>query len=124
MGPNMDTTRLRTLDNPRQTLVHLEGCLAAGGPPLPAGARRVRGTSELPSALRRHAEAKLGSAGVWVAWADERRTWFFTAEQSLALSRERKQPVMSVREYDERGELLEAAFWVLTSLDGWKRLAL
>ncbi|MBM5810662.1 MAG: hypothetical protein FJ191_01660 [Gammaproteobacteria bacterium] len=78
---------------------------------------------ELPTPLRRHAEARLDSDSVWLAWSDQRRVWFFTGETSLALSRERKQPVLTVREFDERGELLEAANWVLTQHEGWKRLA-
>lgn len=119
----MDTMRLRTLSNPRQTQVLLEGCLAIGGPAFPAGTRRLQRMEELPPPLRRQAEARLGSDGVWLAWSDQRRVWFFTGEPSLALSRERKQPVLNVREFDERGELLEVASWVLTHSEGWKRLS-
>ncbi|TAK52873.1 MAG: hypothetical protein EPO25_12560 [Gammaproteobacteria bacterium] len=118
----MDTMRLKTLNNPRQTQVLLEGCLAVGRPALPTGSCRIQSPEELPPELQRHAESRLGSDGVWLAWSDRRRIWFFTGEPSLALSRERKQPVLNVREYDERGELLEAANWVLTNLGGWQRL--
>lgn len=50
---------------------------------------------------------------MWSCWAHEVRTWLFTAEMSLPLSRERGTPVLHIKRYSD--ELLEdSGTWTTT----------
>lgn len=119
----MQTMRLRTLQAPSRVQAMLESMLEACGR-LPNGARRVTDRSELPSALQKIVVKSNNSERVWSAWTDESHIWFFTAEMSLALSRERRCPTLQVGSYNVDGKMKAWQHWVCLNDGTWQQCAL
>ena len=114
----METHRLRAIQHPSRTLALLES-YAASHELLTHAACRITGASELTPPLRRLAR-KL-EFDTWCAWTAGSQIWFFCATASLELSRERRKPVLHIRLYGKRGQLVEASTCVFTSDRGWQR---
>jgi hypothetical protein len=90
---------------------------------VPENAYRVRDPKSLPMLLRERVERERRKDAVCSAWSDDHRIWLFTAELSMALSRERGSPVLHVTAYTEDGQLKEAGFWTPDKLGQWGRCA-
>lgn len=116
----METMRLRTIQQPSQLDALLESFVRSRGQ-VPADAHRVLDRSELPGALQRVAIRARKSGHAWAAWGDGPRLWFFTAEMSLDLSRERGQPVLQVTAHAEDGQIVESGPWVRVRDGQWQR---
>jgi hypothetical protein len=118
----MDTERLRTIQQPSSVEALLESFVSCVDM-LPEGARKLRERSDLPSVLQRLALNAKKNDKAWAAWTDDRRTWFFAAEMSMALSRERGRPVLQVDAYGDDGQLLDSGCWLAVRDGEWKRCA-
>ena len=116
----MQTLRLRAIQRPSRT-DELLRALARKLPNLHACARPIEERSQLPSQLQRLATEATKSGRSWSAWTDGYRLWFFTAEISLALSRERGCTVLQLDAYGEKGELQDSGYWVLGRDGAWRR---
>ena len=116
----MDTMRLKSIQDPRQTLYLLESfaCDTLGVSPVAA---RVKNLSDLPAELRRHVGQSQGQHYVWFAWRDQDLLYLVTGSMSLDRARERGRPVLEVRAYDPTGQLSEFGTWVRTGMDRWER---
>jgi hypothetical protein len=90
---------------------------------VPKGAYQVRTHSALPQALKSLVQQAQLKQRAWGAWTDDKSTWFFTAEMSLALSRERGMPVLEINDYSEQGELRETGCWTHDKQGSWHRCA-
>jgi len=90
---------------------------------VPKGAYQVRTHSALPLALKSLVQQAQLKQRAWCAWTDDKHTWLFTAEISLALSRERGMPVLEINDYSEQGELRETGFWTHDKQGSWHRCA-
>lgn len=119
----MQTMRLRAYQPPSRVQALLESLLEACGR-LPAGARRVTDRSELPARLQQIVVRSHNTERVWSAWTDESRIWFFTAEMSLPLSRERGYPTLQVGLYNVDGKMKEWQHWVRLNDGTWQQCAL
>ena len=118
----MDTERLRTIQQPSQVEALLESFVASVDV-LPDSARKLADLNELSLVLRQLAITAGEKDKVWGAWTDNHRTWLFTAELSLALSREHGRPALQVDMYGEHGQLTDSSNW-LSARDGqWRRCA-
>jgi len=118
----MKTERLRTIQQPS----NVERLLAAyitRGNVLPQDSYPVRDLTAIPSALRQTALQAVSQGRVWACWAYGVQHWIFTAEMSLALSRERKAPVLHVNRYNDDGELTEAGSWLMDPHGQWRQCA-
>jgi hypothetical protein len=118
----METMRLRAIQHPSRVGELLDS-FASSGAALPDRSRRIFERSELPVVLQRVVVQAARTEREWGAWTDEYRTWLFTAEMSLALSRERGTPVLDVSAYGEDGALLESGSWVADRQGQWRRCA-
>jgi hypothetical protein len=115
----MDTTRLRKLQQPSHIENLLKGLLS-GSDVLPPGAYEIRDQASVPRELRRIALRATQKGEVWSCWAHSFRTWLFTGEMSLPLSRERGVPVLLVSRYDDGG-LQDSASWRSDRNGKWLR---
>ena len=121
----METMRLRSIQQPGRVDGLLESFIT-GTNRVPQDAYQVRAPSELSELshdLRTIAQEAHRKHRAWSAWTGDRGTWLFTAEMSLALSRERGAPVLQVFAYSEYGELLETGFWMHGKHGNWQRCA-
>lgn len=119
----MQTMRLFAYQNPSRVEALLESLVQARWH-LPGKARKVTDRSELPSALQKIVIRLKNTDRVWSAWADENRTWFFTAEMSLELSRERGCPALYVGTYEVDGKLRTWQLWTCLNDGTWQQCAL
>ena len=119
----MQTMRLFAYQRPSRIAALLESLLQARGL-LPGKARRVTDRSELPSALQKIVLKSQNTERVWNAWTDEDRIWFFTAEMSLELSRERGCPALQVGSYELDGKLRAWQLWAYLKDGTWQQCAL
>jgi hypothetical protein len=116
-----ETARLRKLQQPS----HVERLLAAlvlRAGLVPDGAYQIRHPRALPRDLRRIATHASEKGRVWSCWADGRRTWLFTGEMSLPLSRERGAPVVQVDLFSDDGST-DSGLWTPDRDGGWQRCA-
>ena len=118
----METRRLRTLQQPGQIERLLEALVTRAGL-VPEGAYQLRDRGGLPSTLQLVLAQPTNKGQVWTCWADSFRTWLFTAEMSLPMSRERRTPVLTVNVYGEDGELKECGNWMVNQEGRWQRCA-
>jgi hypothetical protein len=119
---DLETVRLRKIQHPAR-VERLLDLFVAGANRVPESAYQFRNPSALSGGLQdlvRQARAKHKG---WCAWTDDRATWLFTAEMSLALSRERGTPVLEIHAYSEHGELRETGFWAYDKQGIWQRCA-
>jgi hypothetical protein len=118
----METKRLRTIRQP-SSVERLLDLFVTTTKRVPKGACPVRTHSALPHALMSRVQQAQLRQRAWCAWTDDKRTWFFTAEMSFALSRERGMPVFEINAYSEQGELQETGFWTHDEQGSWHRCA-
>lgn len=121
-GLTMQTTRLYAYQRPSRVQALLESLVQAREL-LPDGARKISERSELPSALQKIVFQSQGNGHVWSAWTDEDRIWFFSAEMSLAPSRERGCPALHVSLHREDGRIRECRLWVCLNDGSWQQCA-
>lgn len=119
----METIKPFAYQQPSRAQTLLESLLQARGR-LPTGARPVIDRGELPSPLQKLVIKLHDSDQVWSAWIDEEHIWFFTAEVSLALSRERGRPTLEVGSYNVDGTMKEWQLWVCLNDGTWQQCAL
>ena len=115
----METNRLRKLQVPSH-VERLLNVLVSGSDVLPPGAYQIRGQSSVPRELRRLVLRATQKGQVWSCWAHTFRTWLFTGEMSLPLSRERGAPVLLVNLYSDEG-LQDSAPWMPDRNGKWCR---
>jgi len=115
----MDTNRLRTLQQPSKVEGLLKGCVS-GSDVLPPGAYQIRDQASVPRELRRIVLRATQKGQAWSCWAHTFRTWLFTGEMSLPLSRERGAPVLLVNLYNDGG-LQDSAPWMPDRNGKWYR---
>lgn len=119
----MQTLKLFAYQQPSRVEMLLESLVLAKGE-LPGRARRVQDRSDLPSALQKQVLQAQKNERVWSAWMDEERIWLFTAEMSMALSRERGCPALHVGVYNEQGKMQEWRLWVHLKDGSWQQCSL
>ena len=115
----METNRLRKLQQPSQVERLLE-ILVLGSDIVPQAAYQIRDQSSVPRELRSIALRAAKKGQVWLCWAHSFRTWLFTGEMSLPLSRERGAPVLLVNLYDDGG-LKDSGPWMSDRHGKWSR---
>jgi hypothetical protein len=115
------TIRLRKLQEPTH-LSRLLDALIVRAALVPVGAYRIRAAASVPTELRSIARLAVHSGRVWSCWAHGVHTWLFTADMPLALSRERRRPVLQVDVYEDGG-LRESGNWMSDSEGKWGRCA-
>jgi hypothetical protein len=115
------TIRLRRLQEPTH-LARLLDALVVRAELVPAGAYQIRSTDSVPAELRKIATLALHSGRAWSCWALGIRFWMFTGEMSLAMSRERRSPVLQVDIYEDDG-LKDSGLWVGGRDGKWGRCA-
>jgi hypothetical protein len=118
----METLRLQRIQRPSRVEQLLELFIARTNR-VPQRAYQIRDPSGLSGILQDLVRQARAKHRVWSAWTDDRTSWFFAAEMSLALSRERGTPVLEIHAYTEHGELHEAGFWAHDKLGNWQRCA-
>jgi hypothetical protein len=118
----METMRLRGIQQPGNVDRLLEAFIC-GTSRVPSSAYPVRTRSGLSQVLKSLVQQAQKKQQAWSAWSDDRLSWLFTAEMSLALSRERGMPVLEVRAYSDHGELQETGFWARDRQGCWHRCA-
>jgi hypothetical protein len=117
----VDTARLSALQRqPSQVDTLLESFVLSRSH-IPVGTWRIFERSDLPGSLQRVAIRAQKVQHTWGAWTDDRHLWFYTAEMSLPLSRERGQPVLQINSYNEEGQIEESALWVSIRDGRWER---
>ncbi len=121
-GGNMETQRLRAIQHPNRATALLESW-ASSQDIIPAKARRIRAVGELSEPLRGMVRRCYSDESVWCSWRFGHRIWFVAAAPSLELARERKKPVLQIKIYNERGEMMVAVAYVHTLEHGWQRCA-
>ncbi len=89
----METIKLRRLQQPSD-VEKLLGAYVWDSGLLPNDAHQIRDRAELSKELRRILGLAIGTGQAWSCWAHNLHTWLFTAEISVALSRERGAPVL------------------------------
>ena len=88
---------------------------------VPEGAHQIRSSAAMPDQLRIVAALALNNGRAWSCWTHGLRTWLFTAEMLLALSRERGVPVLHLDLFDDYGPK-DSSLWAHS--DGeWQRCA-
>lgn len=87
---------------------------------VPPHAYPLRRPGALPWGFRR-ALMPDGMQRAWACWTDSFHIWLFTAKLSLALSRERGTPALTVNEYGEQGALKEVCHWMVDGQGCWQR---
>jgi len=116
----METKRLRVIQQPSRVERLLDAYITRGNA-VPEDAYQIRDPAALPSCLRGIVLQAAQEGRVWACWAYGPQIWFFTAEMSLALSRERGAPVLLVNRYTEDAELTDAGSWVVDPDSQWRR---
>jgi hypothetical protein len=116
----METVRLRKIQQPSRVGGLLEAYISRGET-LPRAAYEIHERSALPEPLRKVAARATQQGRVWRGWASRSHVWLFTADMSLALSRERGAPVLQVSIHDENGELTDSGCWLMDRQSNWMR---
>jgi hypothetical protein len=116
----METAKLRALQRPSETDSLLDS-FVWNRPANPKGLRKVVNLTELSAALQKIARNAKQQNRAWGAWTDERNDWLYTAEMSLAMSRERGHPVLEVASFNEDGHLEESEVWMRTGDGRWQQ---
>lgn len=114
-----ETLRLRTLQQPSHVERLLEN-LVSHAELVPPGAHPLRDLASVPRELRSAAIQATKHGRAWSCWEHDFRNWMFTAEMSLALSRERGRPVLQVDVHDENG-FRHSGLWMADRDGKWSR---
>jgi hypothetical protein len=118
----METIKLRKLQQPSGVEQLLEAYVANSGF-LPTGAYQIRDRAQLRKELRTILVQATRTGKVWACWAHNVSNWLFTAEMSLALSRERGAPVLQVNRYGDDGAIEASGCWMADPKGNWHRCA-
>jgi hypothetical protein len=119
---DVETLKLRQIQHPSEVERLLESYIFRADI-LPKGAYPIRKAASVPKELRGRVMQAVKLGKTWSCWTDGIQTWLFTAEMSLALSRERGAPVLQINLYGDDGALRESAT-MTTDQDGkWRRCA-
>jgi hypothetical protein len=113
------TLRLRRLQEPTHLSRLLEALVVRSGL-VPSDAYQIRALDSVPMELRNIAELASDSGRAWSCWAHGVRIWMFTAEMFLAMSRERRSPVLQVDVYEDAG-LKDSGLWASDRDGKWRR---
>ena len=113
------TIRLRRLKEPTH-LARLLDALIVRAMLVPAGAYQIRSLDSVPTELRKIAELAIDGGRAWSCWTHGVRTCMFTGEMSLAMSRERRSPVLQVDVYED-GSLKDSGLWTSDRDGKWGR---
>lgn len=116
----MDTMRLKKMRQPLMVERLLERLVTQAGL-VPGDAYQLRNPQALPPALQRVLIEKTSEERGWRCWRHNSRIWLFTAEMSLALSRERGAVVLMVRVSGEQGDLEGSGHWTVGQDGNWRR---
>lgn len=119
----MQTMRLLAYQRPSRVEALLESLLQARWR-LPGKARKITYRGELGSALQKIVIKLQNTDRVWSAWTDEESIWFFTAEMSLELSRERGCPTLHIGSYGMNGKLRVWQLWACLNDGTWQQCSL
>lgn len=119
----MQTMTLFAYQRPSRVTALLESLVLARGR-LPRNARKITERNELPCALQKIVIRSQSTEQVWSAWTDEDHIWFFTADMSLDVSRERGCPALQVGSYEVDGMLKEWQLWACLKDGTWHQCAL
>ena len=118
----METERLRTIQDPSR-LERLLDAYITRSDAVPKEAYPIRDPKAVAPLLKRLLAQATAEGRVWVCWEYGAQQWLFTAEMSLALSRERRTPVLSISRYNGQGELVEGGNFLLDPDGIWRRCA-
>jgi hypothetical protein len=116
----METMRLRGIQHPSEVERLLESYILRAEI-LPSDASRIRIAGSMPKELRGVVMQAVKLGKTWSCWTQGHRTWLFTAEMSLELSRERGAPVLQVSLYGNDGTLRESAVLTTGPSGKWQR---
>lgn len=119
----MQTMKLFAYQQPSRVEMLLDGLVYAQHL-IPSGARPISEHSDLPSVLQKVVFHANKNERVWRAWNLDEGIWFFTAEMSLPLSRERGCPALQVWRYSEAGAMQEWRLWVCLKDGSWQQCTL
>lgn len=119
----MQTTRMFAYQKPSRVETLLESLVQERGQ-LPDQVLKIIDRSQLPSILQKTIFQCLKNGRVWRAWTTEEHIWFFTAEMSLDLARERGCPVLQISVYQEDGKLRRSQVWVNLNDGTWQQCVL
>ncbi len=114
-----ETARLRKLQQPSHVERLLEALVVRAGL-VPQDAYKIRQPRAVPRELRAIAQHAGETGLVWSCWADGQRTWLFTGEVCLPLSRERGAPVVQLELYNDDGSR-DSGFWTPDRDGRWHR---
>jgi hypothetical protein len=121
-GHSVDTLRLRQLQQPSK-VDRLLASYIAGADILPKNACQIRAVVAVPAPLDGLVTQAIKLGKSWSCWTQGTRTWLFTAEISLPLSRKRRAPVLQVKLYGDDGLLRESGTLVTDHSGKWCRCA-
>jgi hypothetical protein len=117
----METLRLCSIQNPshvgRMLDTLVDQCALVSG-----GCQQVLDLAMLNSHLEALAIRAVDEGRVWACWSDAHETHLFTCEMSLALSRERRTPVLLVNRYNDKAELKDVGSWLADPQGKWLKL--
>jgi len=117
----METARLRRMQQPYRIERLLKAYILRSGL-LPEGSYQIH-PRVLPSELRGVLIRATEQRRVCAAWAHGFRTWLFTCDMPLDMSRQHGTPVLQVDLYDEDGGLKDSGAWTLDHAGKWHRCA-
>jgi hypothetical protein len=104
-------------------LVRLLEALIVRAALVPLGAYPIRAAASVPTDLRKIAKLAVHSGRAWSCWTHGSRTWMFTGQIPLELSRERGAPVLQVDVYDDDGLKDSSGLWMPDRAGNWQRCA-
>ncbi len=117
----MDTIRLRKLQQQPSDVEQLLGAYIAGSGLLPSDANQVLERADVPRELRGILVRATEAGRAWSCRTHKFRTWLFTAEMSLPLSRERGAPVLQVSHFGDGGTIEDSGCWMADQKGKWHR---
>lgn len=119
----MQTTRLFAFQRPSRVQILLDS-LVQSRELLPDYVCRITDRGELPFVLQRIVIQAQQAGRVWSGWTDGSGIWLFTAEMSMAPSRQRGQPALQVSFYREDGRIKDCRLWACTNDGSWQQCAM
>ena len=119
----MQTLKLRKLQQPSAVDELLESYVEQANF-LPGGSYQIRNRRDIPKELSAVLSHAIKNGRAWSCRSHTFRTWLFTCEMSLPLSRERGTPVLQVNLYGDDGGLKDSGTWIADRQHGkWRRCA-
>ena len=117
----MNTIKLRKLQQQPSDVEQLLGAYIAGSGLLPSDANQVLECADVPRELRGILVRAPKTGREWSCRTHQFRTWLFTAEMSLPLSRERGAPVLQVSHFGDGGSIEDSGCWMADQKGKWHR---